>query len=164
MLRRMSLQQQRPKRPTTRPKMTLRAKKMMIVRIMPMMRKTTPERPFLSVLWAVLERKTLNTPRNMVRTFKKPILTKNIPLEVNTERNIPMPSRFMKGMPDIPKEQTEREKYLARLNAQIYQKEREWEEKQALVAANTVALDESFRKHAENLTNQIQELESQLVL
>jgi len=100
----------------------------------------------------------------MVRTFKKPILTKNIPLEVNTERNIPMPSRFMKGMPDIPKEQTEREKYLARLNAQIYQKEREWEEKQALVAANTVALDESFRKHAENLTNQIQELESQLVL
>lgn len=100
----------------------------------------------------------------MVRTFKKPTLSKDKPLEVNTEKRTPFPTRFLKGIEPPSKQQTEREKYLARLDSQIFEKEKEWEAHRVSIETNTRAMDESFRKHNERLTTDLQTLESELAI
>jgi epidermal growth factor receptor substrate 15 len=90
----------------------------------------------------------------MVRTFKKPTLTKEVPLEENIlERVLPLP--------DI---MSNREKYLARLNAQIYEKEREWESISSSFEVKKNATDATFNEYTESLKRQIRELESVLAL
>jgi hypothetical protein len=98
----------------------------------------------------------------MVRTIKKPSITKDKPLPENIQVNSPGQSRFLEKMQE--RKPSEKDQYLGQINSEIYLKERQLEALRMNYDLISKSLEHSFIEDSERIRKGIEALESELVL